>query len=118
VKVWDAATGTALLTFQAHPQGVVGVGYSADGRRLATCGTKELTIKVWDATGRAVSTLTGHTAALTCVAFSADGTRLISGARGRDDQGVGRGQWRGVAQQHRTQNEVHSVASELRTPAL
>src|SRR5262249_8521199 len=84
--------GQDLLTLQGHSEGVSGVAFSPDGKRLASGSTprgRELVpggsapitsgeVKVWDAqTGQELLTLKGHT---TCVPFGPDGTPLASGS--------------------------------------
>ena len=55
------------------------VAFSPDGKRLASAGSDDETVKVWDAaTGQETLTLKGHTGAVASVAFSPDGKRLAS----------------------------------------
>jgi WD40 repeat protein len=80
-RVWDAATGRALLTLKGHASGVHSVAWSPDGLRLAT-GSADGTAKVWPAAGgRELLTLKGHAAPVLCVAWSADGQRLATGSQ-------------------------------------
>ena len=49
-------------------------------RRIVS-GSKDNTLKVWDATsGQETLTLNGHTDAVSSVAFSPDGKRIVSGS--------------------------------------
>jgi WD40 repeat protein len=74
---------------------VFGVGFSPDGRRLAT-GRGDPTVKVWDlAAGKVCLTLKGHQQRVLSVAFSPDG-KLIASA-GTFLPGMRGGSWRGEA---------------------
>jgi WD40 repeat protein len=57
---------------------VVGVAYSADGKRIAA-GGHDQAVLVWDADGRGEPLLLrGHRGGVLNVAFGPDGTRLYS----------------------------------------
>jgi hypothetical protein len=45
--VWEVATGTKLHTFHGHRGGIRALGYSANGRRLATSSI-DTTVLLWD----------------------------------------------------------------------
>ena len=47
LKVWDTATGQALLTLKGHSDSVTSVALSGDGRHLVS-GSRDGTMKVWD----------------------------------------------------------------------
>ena len=80
LKVWDAATGEALLTLTGHTSVVNTCTWSPDGQRLLS-GSFDNTLKLWDAaTGEALLTLTGHTSCVNACAWSPDGKRLLSGS--------------------------------------
>ena len=71
--------GTTLYTYRGHSSGVGAVGWSPDGKRIAS-GSADNTVQVWDATdGGNVYTYRGHSSAVNAVAWSPDGIRIASG---------------------------------------
>ncbi len=96
VKLWETATFRELpaLTVPTSiniPHGDAFIGFSEDGKRLATGGFGTDTI-IWETeTGKRLSTMNGRTNMAYNVAFSADGMELISGGRTRWDLRTGRG---------------------------
>jgi hypothetical protein len=85
VRVWDTATGKAVLTLTGHARAAGGVSFSPDGDLLAAAGgaapqrQQPGEIIVWDTTtGKEVRRLRGHAGGILGVAFSPDGKRLAS----------------------------------------
>jgi len=55
-RVWDPATGAALVTLSGHADWVMGVAWSADGARLVT-GSTDGTVRLWGADGAPITVL-------------------------------------------------------------
>src|SRR5262249_35152309 len=80
LKMWDAAGGSLLRTFEGHRGAVTAVAFSADGTRVVS-GSSDRALKIWDAaSGSLLHTLSGHAGVVGSVAFSHDGLRLGSGS--------------------------------------
>ncbi len=85
VKLWDAATGQLLRTFDGTVAPIRGLAFSPDGRRLATASYTFRSgirggVTVWDVTtGRPVGDVLGNTVGAFSVAFSPDGRSLATG---------------------------------------
>ena len=91
VKLWDAATGRLLRTFEGHSEAVTAVAFSPSGARLLS-GSRDKTLKLWDAaSGQLIRSWTAQRLGVTAVAFSPDGRYLLSAGSdpaGRMDNNV------------------------------
>jgi WD40 repeat protein len=77
------AADKLVHTISAHRDLIYDLGFSPDGKLLATCGYDRL-IRLWDTTtGKLVRELKDHSDAVYAVAFSPDGKLLASGAADR-----------------------------------
>ena len=97
VKVWDVTTGRELPTLNVPNNGVFAdnggtfVGFTADGRKIASGGFGTPTL-LWETeTGKQLLSLKGRSNMAYAVAFSADGNQLAAGGRTRWDLRTGRG---------------------------
>ncbi|MEH2243681.1 hypothetical protein [Nostoc sp.] len=79
-KDWVENKAIEVNTLEGHSSSVYSVGFSPDGKTLAS-GSNDKTIKLWDvSTGKAIKTLTGHSSTVLSVGFSPDGKTLASGS--------------------------------------
>jgi WD40 repeat protein len=77
LKIWDAGSGTELVSTKGHERGAMACAYSPDGTRILACHGE--TLKIWDArTGAELTTLKGHANLVNAGAFSPDGGLIIS----------------------------------------
>ncbi|WP_308429462.1 WD40 repeat domain-containing protein [Dactylosporangium sucinum] len=78
---WDGATVTDRYTLSTPSEDTVRVGWSPDGRHLATS-SNQSPVRIWDAaTGRQARTVGGDRASLT-LAWSPDGERFATSGTG------------------------------------
>ena len=81
LKLWNAAQGKRVWTYEGQADGLRSVAISRDGTRVAT-GAEDSTVRLWDAkTGSLLHALRGHSDWVFATVFSPDGTRLASAGR-------------------------------------
>jgi hypothetical protein len=79
IRIWDVATGTNVLDWQAHETYAASAEYSLDEQRIASCGRDGL-VKIWDASaGRELMTFRGHEGLVIPLVYSADGKTIATG---------------------------------------
>lgn len=77
-KVFDAATGKPVRTFEGHTQHVLDVAWAADGKRLVSAGA-DAVLKVWDVgTGEKVRDVPGHKLQITRLAAVGKGPTVLT----------------------------------------
>jgi WD40 repeat protein/tetratricopeptide (TPR) repeat protein len=75
--VWDVATGQELLKLSGRRNGIVGMAFSPDGKRLACCEGSDIRI-LNAANGQELATLRGHSEQVRSLTFSPDNQHLAS----------------------------------------
>ncbi len=77
IKVFDAASGNLIKTFEGHTHHVLGVSWKRDGRTLASCGADKA-VKIWDfIAGEQRKTLDGFNQAVTSIHFAGIGNEAL-----------------------------------------
>lgn len=78
VKVWETTTGNELQTLPGHIMGITALGFTPEGRLLAS-GSMEGAVKIWDvAAGRELNTLNLNSGLVMALFFSPDGKWLAT----------------------------------------
>jgi WD40 repeat protein/predicted Ser/Thr protein kinase len=82
VVLLDARTYAVAAQLTGHERNVHSAAFSADSRRLATCGT-DRTVRLWEVETGACRELLGHTDEVFTAAFHPAGKRLATAGRDR-----------------------------------
>jgi WD40 repeat protein len=82
VCLFDARTYELSARFSGHEDTIRFVTFSADSRRLASCGS-DRNVRVWQIDDGKCQVLPGHTDEVFAVAFHPEGKRLATGGRDR-----------------------------------
>ncbi len=78
VQIWNAATASAILTYNSSKLATFSVTWSPDGKYIAS-GHNDGIVHVWNATnGHTIFTNEGHSHAVRAVAWSPDGAQIAS----------------------------------------
>jgi hypothetical protein len=78
IKVWETAAGNELRTLPGHIMGITALGFTPEGRLLAS-GSIEGTVKIWDvASGHELNTLNLDSGLVMALVFSPDGKWLAT----------------------------------------
>jgi RNA polymerase sigma factor (sigma-70 family) len=82
--LWDVGTGKVVATLNPPPRGVVlAATFSPDGKTLATGGSEDGTVRLWDtSTWEQKAVLPGNPESVGSVAFSKDGKTLAAAGTG------------------------------------
>jgi WD40 repeat protein len=80
VRLWDMSDGHEIRLLQGHTRDVCSLAFSPDGSLLASAGSHDQTVRIWEvATGKELHCLR-HDARVDHVAFLPDGRHVVSGA--------------------------------------
>ena len=81
MRLFDPAKGELIESLHGHLNGVFGIAFSPDGRRLISASGGREAVKLWDVgTRQELLTLAGTGSALGGATWSADGDMVLAGS--------------------------------------
>lgn len=79
IHLWDANTGKEICQLKGHRSPINGFSFSADGKKIASIGSWERTIRLWNvADATECSPFARHQGEVSAVAFAPDGRILAT----------------------------------------
>ncbi len=79
IRIWDLETGKLDKALVGHNSYVYGLGWSPDGKTIASGGSFDVSAKLWDVkTGRTLRTFKGHPDWVGQCAWSPQGDRFVA----------------------------------------
>jgi WD40 repeat protein len=111
-RVWDAATGAAIVPLNGHSGWVTSAAFSyTDGGQRIVTASYDKTARVWNAsTGEPLAVLSGHGAKLNGAAFSPDDKLILTWSEDMTARLWDAATWREVAILDKHEGKVHSAA--------
>lgn len=80
IRLWQAASGASLQTYQGHTDGIRSITFSSDGKVLIS-GSEDHTVRCWDvSTGQCIKVLRDHSSIIRSVASSPHEPIVASGS--------------------------------------
>lgn len=85
VYIWFPGNPRTPIAYREHSYhipafSIPAISWSPDGRYIASCGSQDNTVRVWEAaTGKTAFVYNGHFSSVWAVAWSPDGRRIASG---------------------------------------